>query len=167
MPRGLVLLAVLLATGEAVSLDEAAPPARGDLASFGAALPGDVGDVSAWTVVSGDFDTVRVRGAYRFYVNPARQAMYQLMRYDVQLLDPRSDLERDRRPGERVVFAAHPGTAEPLLCWSKERGPGSRAWLPVPAGTDAYRLEMMTLMQVLGIHRERALHRDAPSRTAP
>ena len=167
MPRAVVVLAVLLASGEAIPLDEAAPPARSDHASFSAALPGDVGDVSTWTVVSGDFDTVRARGGYRFYVNPARQAMYQLMRYDVQLLDPRSDLERDRRPGERVVFAAHPGTAEPLLCWSKERGPASRAWLRVPAGTDAYRLEMMTLMQVLAIHRERVHHRDARFRTSP
>jgi hypothetical protein len=152
MRRALVLLVLVLGAGEAPSGDvEPTLPLEGG--RFSAALPAAVGDVSAWTVVSGEFETARVRGAYRFYVSPARQAMYQLMRYDVQLLDPRSDLERDRPLGERVVFAAAPGTRAPMMCWATGHGPGAGVWQPVRAGTDAYRLEMMTLIQVLAIHR--------------
>jgi len=115
-------------------------------------LPAGVGDVSSWAVVSGDFETSRAKGAYRFYVSPKRQAMYQLMRYDIQILLPENDLERGRLSGERLVFAARPGTREPLLCWKRDTAPGPVVWRPVPAGTDAYRLEMVTLIQVLAVH---------------
>jgi hypothetical protein len=123
------------------------------LAPFAAVLPPGIVDVTGWEVVSGEFETARARGAYRFYVNPRLQAIYQLMRYQVQLLAPASDLERSRSSAERVVFVRRPGSREPLLCWEREP-PGSRpAWREVRPGTDEYQLEMAMVMRVLEVHR--------------
>jgi len=138
-----VLLAVLGAVG--VHADGVAPPGL---------LPAVIGDISSWTIVSGEFDNGNARGRYRFYVSPERQAIYRLMRYDVQFLLPGNELERSRPPGERLVFVERPGSRDPLLCWQWDESAGaSGAWRPVAAGTEAYKLEMMTLMRVLAVHR--------------
>jgi hypothetical protein len=123
------------------------------LAHFAPVLPPGVVDVTGWEVVSGEFETTRARGAYRFYVNPRLQGIYQLMRYQVQLLIPASDLERSRRSAERVVFVRQPGSREPLLCWEREPPGRSPAWRAVRPGTDEYKLEMAMVMRVLEIHR--------------
>ena len=120
---------------------------------FAPVLPGAVVDVTGWEIVSGEFETARARGAYLFYVNPRRQALYQLVRYQVELLAPASEAERVRRPAERVVFVREPGSHEPLLCWVREPLGSGPAWREVPPGTDEYRLEMGMVMRVLEVHR--------------
>jgi hypothetical protein len=130
-----------------------APATSQDGAAFALDLPADVEDVSGWQVVSGDFETKVARGAYRFYVNPRRNALYQLMRYRVQLLEPATDLERRRGSSERVAFVPRPGVAEPMLCWQREPPGTHPVWRPVPPGTDEYRLEMALIIQVLSVHR--------------
>ena len=126
--------------------------AQGGTGAFAPTLPDGIGDVSRWQLVTGDFDTRRARGEYRFYVNPARPAMYQLMRYRVQLLEGATGEERRRGPAERVAFIRQPGVREPMVLW--ERGPAGAdpAWREIAAGTNAYRLEMGVLMRVLGVH---------------
>ena len=130
--------------------------AQGGTGAFAATLPDGIGDVSRWQLVSGDFDTSSARGEYRFYVNPARPAMYQLMRYRVQLLEGASGEEVRRGGAERVAFIRQPGVREPMALW--ERGPAGAdpAWLEVAAGTNAYRLEMGVLIRVLGVHGARS-----------
>jgi hypothetical protein len=126
--------------------------AQSGAGAFAPTLPDGIGDVSRWQLVTGDFDTRQARGAYRFYVNPARLAMYQLMRYRVQLLEGATSEERRRGPAERVAFVRRPGVREPMALW--ERGPegADPAWREVAAGTNAYRLEMGVLLRVLGAH---------------
>jgi len=140
------LVAALLLVG---ALRAAAQGWTGD---FAPTPPEGIGDVSRWQVVAGDFDTRRARGEYRFYVNPSRPAMYQLMRYRVQFLEGATDEEQRRGPAERVAFIRQPGVREPMALW--ERGPAGAdpAWLEVAAGTNAYRLEMGVLIRVLGVH---------------
>jgi hypothetical protein len=121
--------------------------------TFAAVLPEEVADVSGWEIVSGEFETTAARGAYRFHVNPRRQALYQVMRYRVQLLTPSTDLQRGRRRGERLAFVRHPGTPEPIKCWEHEPAGTVPPWREVEAGTDEYQLEMALLMQVLAVHR--------------
>jgi hypothetical protein len=123
-----------------------------DSTPFAATLPTAVGDVSRWQVVTGSFETDRARGSYLFYVNPARSALYQLMRYKVELRTAATLEERTRGSAERVAFVARPGVPEPMLCWERIEG-GEPAWKAVVAGTAAYRLEMSMLMQVLAVHR--------------
>jgi hypothetical protein len=121
-------------------------------AAFAPTLPNAVGDVSTWEVVTGSFETETERGSYLFYVNPARSALYQLMRYRVELRAARSPEERDRGAAERVAFIPRPGVREPMLCWEHVKGERP-AWREVVAGTGAYVVEMNVLMRVLAAHR--------------
>lgn len=138
---GLAALAGLPASGQGLS------------APFAAAMPEAVVDVSGWETIDGEFETPVARGAYVFHVNPRLQAIYQVMRYRVELLSPATKLQRRRGSGERVAFVREPGAHEPMLCW--ERGPTGRvpAWRALEAGTAEYKLEMAVLMQVIAVHR--------------
>jgi hypothetical protein len=140
------LVAALLLVG---ALRAAAQGGTGD---FAPTLPEGIGDVSRWQLVAGDFDTRRARGEYRFYVNPSRPAMYQLMRYRVQILEGATDEEQQRGGVERVAFIRQPGVREPMALWERGRTGRDPAWLEIAAGTNAYRLEMGVLMRVLGAH---------------
>jgi hypothetical protein len=122
-------------------------------ASFAVVLPDGVADVRGWEVVSGEFETPRVRGSYLFYVNPRRQGLYQLMRYRVELLLPSPGLEEHRGSRERVAFVASPGVLEPMRCWEREAAGVVPQWQELVAGTDEYQLEMALLLQVLAVHR--------------
>ena len=139
--RGVLLLGGVLTLGQ-----EGPDP-------FASVLPSAVGDVSGWEVVSGEFETPRARGAYRFRVDPRRQAVYSLIRYRVELLTPTGETERMRGLAERVVFNRRPGSREPLECWEREPAGAAPGWRIVPPGTDEYRLEMAIVMQVLAVHR--------------
>jgi hypothetical protein len=121
--------------------------------TFAPVLPDGVGDVSGWTVVSGDFETATERGHYRLYVNPARAAMYQLMRYRVEVLAPVEAAAQRRGDAERVVFVRRPGVREPVACWER-REPGSTTeWRQLVPGSVEYLVEMGVLMHVLAVHR--------------
>ncbi|MCG6922726.1 MAG: hypothetical protein LJF15_16800 [Acidobacteria bacterium] len=120
---------------------------------FAPALPAGVADVTGWEVVTGEFETTRAQGAYRFYVNPKLQGIYQLMRYRIQLLAPASSLESARSSAERVVFVRHPGSRQPLLCWEREPTGTVPAWREIRPGTDEYKLEMGMVIRVLEVHR--------------
>jgi hypothetical protein len=144
--RGWMVIGLLLLGGAPAGSQDGA-------GAFARDLPGDVVDVSSWRIVSGDFETRAARGAYRFYVNPRKQAIYQLMRYRIQLLDPETDLQRRRGSNERVAFVRQPGSPEPMLCWEREPPGIVPRWRPVRSGTDEYQLEMAMIMQVLSVHR--------------
>jgi hypothetical protein len=133
----------------------AAAPARSQLASpgFSAILPPGIADVSGWELVSGDFETAQLRGGYRFYVNPERSAMYQLMRYRVQRL-PSAEGPGDAALGaERVVFVRRPGVREPIDCWERQPPGATPEWRLLVPGTLEYRDEMMMLTRLLAVHR--------------
>ena len=117
-------------------------------ATFAATLPAAVGDVSRWQQLIGSFETETERGSYMLYVNPARGALYQLMRYRVELLGSKSPEEQQRGVAERVAFIARPGVREPMLCWERRAG-AAPAWREIAAGTGEYALEMNVLMRVL------------------
>jgi len=134
-------------------LGGAKPGSQDAAAPFAPVLPPGVVDVTGWEIVAGDFETTRARGAYRFYVNPKLQAIYQVMRYQVQLLAPASPLESVRNTAERVVFVRKPGSRQPLLCWEREPPGTVPAWREVQPGTDEYQLEMFMVMRVLQVHR--------------
>ena len=89
----LALLAAGLAGAPVVSAQDAGP-------AFAPSLPEAVGDVSGWERITGDFETANARGSYWLYVNPASPAMYQLVRYRVELKPEgtRGQAPRRRRP---------------------------------------------------------------------
>jgi hypothetical protein len=136
---------LLLAGGPGAALsDESAP--------FASILPGTVGDVSGWAIEAGQFQTGAARGSYRLYVNPQRAALYQLMRYRVELLAATSTQEQQRGTAERVAFIRRPGVREPMESWRRLPGDVTE-WREVAAGTDEYLVEMGVVMHVLAAHR--------------
>jgi hypothetical protein len=130
------------------------PPAAGAEEpddGFAATLPAAVGDVSSWLVVTGSFDSATAHGSYRLYVNPARRAIYQLMRYRIELVGGATELERGRGSAERVAFIPRPGAHEPMLCWERTSG-AEPAWRAIAPATPEYLLEMDVLMRMLAVH---------------
>ena len=131
--------------------------------SFAPLLPeGITGDVAGWEIVSGEFETATARGAYRFYVNPARTAMYQLMRYRVEFVGATHVSARARGSAERVAFVRHPGVREPIACWEKQMPGVTPAWRRIGSATEEYKLEMQVLMYVLGVHRAARAEQGSP-----
>jgi hypothetical protein len=142
LPAALLLLAASSLSG-----------AKGG-AGFAPSLPPGIVDVTGWETVAGPIDTARMRGGFLFYVNPSFGAIYQVMRYRVRLLTPTGDLEEHRASTERVVYVRHPGVREPLQCWAAASPGTEPAWREIAPGSDEYRMEMLTLIRVLALHRD-------------
>jgi hypothetical protein len=124
-------------------------------ADFAPTLPEAVADVSGWEQVSGDFDTPGFRGDFRFYVNPRRQGLYQVMRFRTST----HGVAGDPLGAERVAFVRRPGVREPMLCWQREPAGVVPEWRVVEPETAEYRQEMETLVRVIGMHRSALLER--------
>ena len=141
-----------LATGLLLAGAASAAEPEGPSAPFAPTLPQSVGDVSRWGIENGLFETEAARGSYRLYVNPQRSAMYQLMRYQVELRVATSPQEQRRGIAERVVFIRRPGVREPMDCWESLPGDAT-VWREVAPGSLEYLVEMNVLMGVLAAHR--------------
>jgi hypothetical protein len=131
------------------------PATRGNsLADFTSPAPEGVDNVSAWEVVEGRFENAHAAGAYRFYVSPARQALYQLMRYRVTFRAPVTEEEKQNRSTEKLVWNQHPGERVPLLCWERVGATDSAPayWRELSPGSPEYVWEMRVLIQVLSLH---------------
>lgn len=122
-------------------------------AGFAPTLPDSVGDVSGWELVSGSFETPGFRGDYRFYVNPERQALYQLMRFRTATAGG-SGAPLD---AEKVAFVPRPSMREPMLCWRRQPPGRVPQWRLLEPGSDEYVAEMTTLIRVIAIHRAAVL----------
>jgi hypothetical protein len=122
-------------------------------ADFAPTLPDGVADVSGWELVSGDFDTPGFRGDYRFYVNPGRQALYQVMRYRTAT----SGGPGEPLGAERVAFVRQPGVREPIACWERQPEGVVPPWRRLLPDTPEYLAEMGTLNRVIGMHRSTTL----------
>jgi hypothetical protein len=125
-------------------------------ADFATALPDGVSDVAGWEVVSGEFETAGLRGDYRFYVNPQRQAMYQLMRFRTAS----GGGAGGPLGAERVAFVRRPGTPEPMLCWERQPAGAGTEWRALVPGSSEYTSEMSMLMRVLAVHRAASAARE-------
>ncbi len=122
----LVFSGGLLAEGLSVSI----PPGVPD----GAAL--------RWERVTGDVATAAEAAQYEFYVNPARQAIYEVVRYRVT--------REGRSESEKVVWNRHPTGGQGPACFSHELNGG---WRALKHGSDEYRSELATATRVYGLHR--------------
>jgi hypothetical protein len=117
--------------------------------------PDVVADVSRWELVSGTFRNENVEGSFRFYVNPERAALYQLMRYRVRFVDPGTELESRYRAVEKLVWNAHPGERLPLRSFEHTAAAEGRpaGWREMRHGDREYHDEMAVLIMVLSLHR--------------
>ena len=142
MPFGLLLFSVLPFS------PVSAPPL------FASPSPEDVGDVSQWEMVAGEFENAHASGSYRFYVGPRHPGLYQLMRYRITFRPPLSEEESHNQSTEKLVWNRHPGERVPLVCWERiEATDGAAAyWRELSPGTSEYVQEMRVLIKVLYLH---------------
>jgi hypothetical protein len=115
---------------------------------FASSLPVLSLPIDSWLTTQGAFERRGMKGAYLFYVNPRRPALFQLMRYRLSYVAPASDHERQREATERVVFNADPERRVPLQAWVRSASEPS-GWRALVHGTDEYRAEMGYLIRVL------------------
>ena len=112
-------------------------------ADFAAPPPHPIAGFAGFEMFGGELVSPRLRAGYLFYVDPARGALFTVMRYRLR----RSG--REGLPTEKFVWNERPGQRVPLRCfeWVEARGGG--AWRELGAGGVAYESEMMTLRVVL------------------
>lgn len=128
-----VVLLLAAAVAQAGALDATLPPGVPDARSLG------------WELVSGDVAKATDAARYEFYVNPRREAIYELVRYRFT--------RNGREESEKVVWN-RPEIGQRPECYSREAG---GRWRALTQGSVEYRDEMITLMRVYGLHREARL----------
>ncbi len=118
------------------------------------ALPPGVPDGAqlGWERITGEFASATESLVYTFFVNPARQAIYEVAQYRSVRVEGRT-----RTPlTEKLVWNQYPSGGKGPQCFSLE---ASGQWRTLERGSDEYRSEMGMTMHVYGVHREAALAR--------
>lgn len=139
---GRVLLAVLplLLVERAAAADFVAPPPR------------SIVGLATFQVLAGELASPRLNAGYRFYVDPARGALFTVMRYRVR--NPGSG----DAPTEKLVWNERPGQRLPLRCFEWVEASSGGTWQELDPRSVAYSSEMRTLVRVL-VEQNRAYRR--------
>jgi hypothetical protein len=111
-------------------------------ADFTAEPPFPIANFAAFEVLSGELVSPQLRAGYRFYVDPARAALFTVMRYRLR------SSGRGEPLTEKFVWNERPGKPVPLRCFERMEGEGG-SWREISAGSTAYEREMQTLLLVL------------------
>lgn len=107
--------------------------------------------LGSWQKITGDVETGREDVSYELYVNPKREALYEVTRYRVTHHSTGSDgRPQSVSESEKFLWNAHPGTGELLRCFELL---SDGSWVQMKTGSPEYRNEMGTAMRVYGIHR--------------
>jgi hypothetical protein len=123
-------LALLLGSGAAAA-DFAAPP------------PQRIAGFDGFEMLGGELASPRLKAGYRFYVDPARAALFTVMRYRLRQSGPVES------PTEKFVWNERPGERVALRCFEWVEASGGGAWREMPTSGAAYHREMVTLLLVL------------------
>ncbi|HEX6739621.1 MAG TPA: hypothetical protein VF310_15180, partial [Vicinamibacteria bacterium] len=99
-----------------------------------ARLP-DPAVLARWELIQGQADSNGSPVSYRFYVDPARPAIYRLTQYRLAM------------ETEKLLWNAAPG-ARVLECYELL----ADGWHRLEPGTERYRLEMATAIRVYQLH---------------
>jgi hypothetical protein len=118
-----------------------APSARA--ADFGAPPPRAIAGFADFEQFAGELSSPRLKAGYRFYVDPARGALFTVMRYRVR------SREGEGSPTEKFVWNELPSRRAPLRCFEWVGPSGGEAWREIGPGGVAYESEMATLRLVL------------------
>jgi len=135
----LAILTLLAQAGRAASDFTASPPQS--IAGFG-----------SFQVLGGELFSPRLKAGYRFYVDPARAALFTVMRYRL-----RSGGSTDSQT-EKFVWNERPGQRVPLRCFEWVEATSGGVWTEMHPGSPEYAGEMRTLGLVLA-EQNRAYHR--------
>lgn len=131
MRPALLASVLLLLVPWAGAVDFAAPP------------PHPIAGFAGFEVLGGELVSPRLKAGYRFYVDPARGALFTVMRYRVR---PGGSGDS---PTEKFVWNERPGQRAPLRCFEWVEAMDGGAWRELGAGGAEYEGEMATLRLVL------------------
>jgi hypothetical protein len=93
--------------------------------------------LARWELIQGSGDSGGQRVAYRFYVEPARAALYRVTQYRLLL------------ETEKLLWNGQPGRGQPLELYELL----SQGWTRMDSGTERYRAEMATAIRIYQLHR--------------
>ena len=116
-------------------------------ADFTLAPPHAIAGLAGWEVMVGELEPPGLAAGYRFYVNPARPALYTVMRYRVRAEGTGA------APTEKFVWVERPGERVPLRCFeivAPTPPQTESSWREMQPGTEEYVREMQTVVAVLG-----------------
>jgi hypothetical protein len=132
----------------------AGPAGRPLTENFPPALPGPL-TLAGWEQVQGEFSDASFRVAYRFYVDPARRAIYRITQYHIVPAQGPAETEKllwNETPG-RGALQCYERVAErswtTLWLWKRWR------WRRLEPDTPRYRNEMVTAIGIYRLHRAR------------
>jgi hypothetical protein len=149
--RSLALAAALLLGGPAHQ--DPVPAAAPLTETFPPALPGPL-TLAGWEQVRGEASDASHRVVYRFYVDPARRALYRITQYRIVP-------EKGVAETEKLLWNESPGTRVPLQCYERvAQRDWTTLWLwkrwrwrRLEPGSQRYRREMMTAIRIYNVHR--------------
>lgn len=131
-----VVLALLTVPAAAGALGDSVPPGVPDARSLG------------WQQITGDILTAVDGARYEFFVNPKRQAIYEVVRYRFS--------RKGHAEAEKLVWNRHPSFGQGPSCYSQDT---DGSWRRLRPGSPEYRDEMITAMRVYTMHRQAVLGR--------
>ncbi len=144
-------LAVLITVALACTPRVLAAPPR-----LGAGLPPGTPTrptLDAWERIDGDVETGAHHVVYELYVEPTRDGLYAVTRYQMALLPAAGTTGATHLFSEKYVWNV--GRGQKLRCFALEAG----VWRALAPNTDEYRAEMATAMAVYALHRRATLKR--------
>ena len=123
------------------------------VAHFTTNVPRVVPSVAGWERITGDlqFKKPRVNVAYEFYVNPARPAIYEVVRYRVTNLVPAAPGEVSYATTEKLQWDRDGRDLRRFECVAAE-GEGDCAWREMEKGGPDYVREVPVLLWLYGEH---------------
>ena len=145
--RGLKTVAALVLVGTA------SPIAGG----FSKEVPRGVPSVKGWMQISGDveFGEPRVAVRYQFFVNPARPAAYEVVRYRVTPLGAAGSVPP--APGnEKLQWDRDGRDLRRFECVASVAADGGCAWKEMDKGGAAYRTEVGLLIPLYNAHNRKS-----------
>jgi hypothetical protein len=112
-------------------------------ADFAAPPPYPIVGFAAYEVFAGELSSSRLNAGYRFYVDPARGALFTVMRYRLRAAPG------EVPPSEKFVWNEQPGQRVPLRCFERVEASGGDTWRELDPLGAAFGREMAILALVL------------------
>jgi hypothetical protein len=134
------------------------------VAHFAANVPSIVPSVDGWERIAGDleFQKPRVAVQYEFFVNPARPAIYEVVRYRVTDLDPRR--KGKRYPDtEKLQWDRDGRDLRRFECVEPQAATGC-VWQEMEKGSDDYLREVPVLLWLYGAHHTASVNAERRAR---
>ena len=124
------------------------------IAQFSKTVPSSIPSVQGWERITGDleFAAPRVAVQYEFYVNPARPAAYEVVRYRVTDRGP-DRADKARYPTtEKLQWDRDGRDVRRFECVEKVTGGSECAWHEMEKGGADYLREVPVLLWLYGAH---------------